>query len=145
MSEKQDEHKCPTDEVWNEEQNKCVAIEKGAGKTEPSLMERIMGVVEDVLEKRMEVFEKKIDDKFETMLKSKEVEVEQALRKGFGLEQDPVVHMSDMITYGRKMALEKADTGKRTPGKEGDKGPEGTVATDPISKMFNEARKGGLQ
>jgi len=109
------------------------------------LIDRIMGVMSDVMTKKLDDFEKKIDGKIETILKSKEVEIEQALRKGFGLEQDPVVHMSDMITYGRKMALEKADTGKRTPAKEGDKGPEGTVATDPISKMFNEARKGGLQ
>jgi len=146
MSEKQDEHKCPTDEVWNEEQNKCVAKTTEKSKTEePSLMTRITAVIEDVMKTKLDAFEKKIDEKIEGILKTKEIEVEAALRKGFGLEQDPVVHMSDMITYGRKMALEKADTGKRTPGKEGEKGPEGTASTNPIDKMFEETRKGGLK
>jgi len=109
------------------------------------LIDRIMGVMSDVMTKKLDDFEKKIDTKIDGILKTKEVEIEQALRKGFGLEQDPVVHMSDMITYGRKMALEKADTGKRTPGKEGEKGPEGTASTNPIDKMFEETRKGGLK
>lgn len=120
-------------------------MEKEAKPEELTLMARITAVIEDVMKSKLDTFEKKIDEKIEAILKSKEVEVEAALRKGFGLEQDPVVHMSDMIEYGRKIALEKADTGKRTPAKEGGATPEGNLSTNPIDKMFNEARKGGLQ
>jgi len=66
-------------------------------------------------------------------------------RRLWGLDKDPVIHKSELPSLFRKWELEKADTDKRTPAKEGEKGPEGTVATDPISKMFENARKGGLQ
>ena len=104
-----------------------------------------LAAIEKTLEDKVDAMEKRFDGKIEKSLSAKEIEMERALRKGFGLESDPVIHMSDLIAYGRKGALEKADTGKRTPAKEGEKGPEGTVATDSISKMFENARKGGLQ
>lgn len=137
-NDKKDEHGCLIGkETWQDD--KCVPIEKSA--TQP-LTERIMGVVEEVMMAKLDAFEKKIDGKIDVLLKSKEVEIEQALRKGFGLEQDPVVHMSDLIAYGRKAALEKADTGKRTPAPEGAPGPEGNVKPDLLQKMFADARKG---
>ena len=49
--------------------------------------------------------------------------------------------MSDLIAYGRKQALEKADTDKRTPAADTG-GPDGTAKLDPIQKMFADARKG---
>lgn len=136
-----EEHKCPEGEVWSQEQEKCMPKQP---PTEKSLTERILNVMEDALNKKLEAFEKKIDEKIDTILKSKEVEVEQALRKGFGLEQDPVVHMSDLVSYGRKIALEKAEPDKRTPGKEGG-GPEGTLkeptGVDAIFKATEEKLK----
>lgn len=111
---------------------------------DPTLIDRILHVVEDVMKAKMDNFEKKIDDKIDAILKTKEVEVEKALRKGFGLENDPVVHMSDLIEYGRKQALEKAETGKRTPASETPAGPEGNTPQNPIDELFEKAKKGEL-
>ncbi len=137
-----DEHGCVTEtEEWNGE--KCVAKAQKETKIEDAapLINRVMGVMSDVMTKKLGDFEKKIDEKIDSILKTKEIEVERALRKGFGLESDPVIHMSDLIAYGRKQALEKADTGKRTPATDTG-GPEGTVKPDPIQKMFTNVRKG---
>lgn len=118
-------------------------IEK-AVKEEKSLEQRIFGVMEDVMNKKLGEMEHRMDEKIETLLKAKEVEVEKALRKGFGLEEDPVIHMSDLIAYGRKNALEKAETDKRTPAPETPLGPEGNVQPTPIDELFAKAKKGEL-
>ena len=118
-------------------------VEK-AIKDEKTLEQRIFGVMEDVMTKKLGEMEKRMDEKIETILKAKEIEVEKALRKGFGLEQDPVVHMSDLIEHGRKLALEKADTGKRTPAPETPLGPEGNTQPTPIDEIFAKAKKGEL-
>ena len=106
---------------------------------DPSLIDRIMAVVTDVVNAKFAAFEKNLDTKIADILKGKEVEVERALRKGFGLESDPVIHMSDLIAYGRKAGLEKSEPEKRTPGTE-NAGPDGVApAVNPIDKMFDEA------
>lgn len=149
-----DEHGCIIDkETWNEETKTCEPIEETTtpategeaikGK-DASLIDRVMNVMQDVMEKKLGDFEKKIDAKIDVILKGKEVEIEQALRKGFGLENDPVVHMSDLIEHGRKLALAKTDTGKRTPGAETSAGPEGNVQLSEVDKMFAKAKKGDL-
>ncbi len=143
QDEEPEEHKCPEGEVWSEDEGKCIA-KSAPPEAEKGLTERIFSVIEDALNKKLEAFEKKIDEKIDTILKTKEVEVEKALRKGFGLEQDPVVHMSELISYGRKLALEKGESDKRTPGKEGG-GPEGATAeptgVDAIFKATEEQLK----
>jgi len=149
-----DEHGCIIDEeLWNEETGKCELIttaetaptETPAIKaTDAPLIDRIMNVMSEVMNKKLGDFEKKIDAKIDVILKGKEVEIEQALRKGFGLENDPVVHMSDLIEHGRKLALAKAETDKRTPGAETPAGPEGNVKLSPVDQMFAKAKKGEL-
>jgi len=110
-----------------------------------TLFDRVMKVMKEVrdsdlamFQKKLESFEAKLDEKIDGILKAKEVEVEQALRKGFGLEQDPVVHMSDMISAIRKASLEHAETEKRTPGPENKPGPEGTVTPSALDKLLEE-------
>jgi hypothetical protein len=102
------------------------AQEPTTAAVDKPLVDRIMAVVEDVMKAKLDTFEKKIDEKIDVILKSKEVEVEQALRKGFGLEQDPVIHMSDLVKYGRKIGLENSESGKKTPAALEKAGPEGT-------------------
>lgn len=116
-----------------------------ASEAEKTLFERVMSVMEDVrkndlamFQKKLESFEAKLDEKIDGILKAKEVEVEQALRKGFGLEQDPVVHMSDLIGAIRKASLEQAETGKRTPAPVEKGGPEGTKTLSPIDDLLKE-------
>lgn len=138
LSTEKQEHQCPEGEMWSEEHSKCMAKPKPEGEaksTDKALTDRILDVVGEAMTKKLADFEKKMDEKLDNILKAKEIEVERALRKGFGLEEDPVVHMSDLITYGRKLALEKAETGKRTPGKE-EAGPEGTSKEHPVDALF---------
>jgi hypothetical protein len=92
------------------------ALEDAVAKGTVTLEQRIMGVMEDVVNTKIAALEKALDEKIDGILKSKEIEMEQALRKGFGLENDPVIHESDLIAALRKASLaESGDVGKRTP------------------------------
>jgi len=65
-------------------------------------------------------------------------------RRGLGIDPDPVMHKSEMVAMIRKMALEKAETGKRTPGPETPAGPDGNVQLSEVDRMFAKAKKGEL-
>lgn len=106
--------------------------------SEQTLMERIMKVMEDVMTAKLDALEKSLDAKIDAIVKSKEAEVELALRKGFGLEQDPVVHMSDLIGAIRKATLEQAETQKRTPAPVEKGGPEGTEKPSPLEDLLTK-------
>jgi hypothetical protein len=65
--------------------------------------------------------------------------MEQALRKGFGLEQDPAVHQSDLIAAIRKAKLEVNDSGKKTVASTEKAGPEGnSKPINPIDNIFDK-------
>jgi hypothetical protein len=119
-------------------------LEKAVNEGNIALEQRIMNVMKDVFDAKIASLEKAMDEKIDTLLKTKEVELEQALRKGFGLENDPVIHMSDMIAYGRKQALEKGETDKRTPAPETPAGPDGNVEPNQIDELFKKAKTGAL-
>jgi len=110
-----------------------------------NLIDRITEVVEEVMKSKLATFEKTIDGKIEAIIKTKEAEVELALRKSFGLENDPVVHMSEMIAAVRKASLENADAGKRTPApdKLEKANPDGNAPANPFAKML--AEYGGIK
>jgi hypothetical protein len=107
------------------------------------LEQRIERTVNEYVDKKLDArfssLEKSLDEKIEGIVKAKEIEVESALRKGFGLENDPVIHQSDLIATIRKLELEKADTGKKTPTAVEKGGPEGTTQkTDPIDALLQK-------
>ncbi len=111
-----------------------------------NLTQRIDGVIRDVLENKLTALEKALDEKIETILKGKEIEMEAALRKGFGLDNDPVIHQSDLVAAIRKAQLTEADTDKRTPAPDAttkSAGPEGNApeltALEKAVKQFEEA------
>jgi hypothetical protein len=114
------------------EENKPAIEQK---EEEFSLEKRIENVIKDVLEVKLKALEASMDKKIEEILKTKEVEMEQALRKGFGLEQDPVIHQSDLVTALRKAALEKTDN-TRSPAAAEKAGPEGNKPKDPFDEMM---------
>jgi hypothetical protein len=109
-----------------------------------NLTQRIEAVIKDVLEAKIKALELNMDKKIDDLLKSKEVEMEQALRKGFGLEQDPVIHQSDLITAIRKAQLEATPPEKRSPAATPKAGPEGNKpagdALDALFKPFEGAQ-----
>jgi len=119
------------------------AVEKG----NLNLEQRIMGVMKDVIDAKIKALELALDTKIEEILKSKEIEMEQALRKGFGLDVDPVIHQSDLISAIRKAQLAEGDTGKRTPAPEAltkSTGPDGNLPENKFEKMVKDF-EGGKQ
>jgi len=90
-------------------------------------------------------FAKMFEDWFNKSWETKTKEADEIMKRAYGMTMDDTMHKGDFIALIRKASLEHADTGKRTPAKEGDKGPEGTLSTNPIDKMFETARKGGLK
>jgi hypothetical protein len=101
-----------------------------------NLEERIMKVMQDVFDVKIKALEAKIDGKIDELLKTKEIEMEQALRKGFGLEQDPVIHQSDLLAALRKATVENAE--KRSPAATEKAAPEGNKPQEPLDEAFKQ-------
>jgi len=116
--------------TWNAETKSCTMpdpAEKAAKEIDFNLTQRIEGVIKDVFSLKIAALEKRMDEKIEELLKGKEVEMEQALRKGFGLDNDPVIHQSDLVAAIRKAALDNADPSKKTPAPKEKAGPDGNA------------------
>lgn len=111
--------------------------EAKAVTAEFNLTQRIESVIKDVLESKLKALEANIDKKIEDILKAKEVEVEQALRKGLGVESDPVIHQSDLISAIRKASLEASESQKKTPAATEKAGPEGNKPNNPIDALYD--------
>jgi hypothetical protein len=139
--------------TWNAETKTCDmskakannladAVEKG----NLTLEQRIMGVMQDVVNTKIKALEQKLDDQIKDLVKAKEAEMETALRKGFGLEHDPVIHQSELYAAIRKAALEQSEPEKRTPAPAKDKaGPAGTqTKEDPFDAKY-KAKFGGAK
>ena len=123
-----------------QEKKEAEAITEKA-TTDLNLTQRIESVIKDVLDQKLKALELAMDKKIVDILKAKEIEMESALRKGFGLEADPVVHQSDLIVLLRKAGLENAESQKRTPAPTEKAGPEGAA---PSKDSFDEAVKAKL-
>jgi Rod binding domain-containing protein len=108
-----------------------------------------------MMESYGETMVKEMEANFEVMIKEKAKEQEEALVKGIirglGIDQNPVVHLSDLEPTIRKILLESSDAGKRTQ-TSGDKPGEDNESKDPISdfgqtfdfKARFKAEHGGL-
>lgn len=120
-TEKQD-HGCKEDEVWNAEQEKCVAKPAPAEK---GLRDQILGVMKEYGDTLADQIRKDIEDKMKVVIKETRDEMVTSLRKGLGLEKDPVIHLSEMEGMVRKIILNKEPNDKRTLTKTGDKPAEG--------------------
>jgi len=128
--------------TWADDKCTMPAPEQKAVK-DLNLTERIEAVIKDVLDLKLSALEKAMDTKIEDILKAKEVEMESALRKGFGLDNDQVIHQSDLVAAIRKAALENAETAKRTPAPKEKAGPDGTASPQDafdkaVEKRFKE-------
>ena len=123
----------------------CVMPEKQPEETAKALdfnlTQRIENVIKDVFSLKIAALETRMDQKIEELLKGKEVEMEQALRKGFGLDTDPVIHQSDLVAAIRKAALENADPTKRTPAPTKKAGPDGNKTAHPFDAAVEKAIK----
>jgi hypothetical protein len=142
---------CPEGKIWSEEAGACVdPVEVGTsievkGKDFIETTAEIMRELVAGMEKRLE---QKIVDVETRLTKKYESKVERGIRKSLGLEEDPVIHLSDLQSYMRKAQLETAASGKRSPASPTQgTGPEGNATLlksktqGEITKMFEEYRK----
>ena len=111
-------------------------LEKAAADGVISLEKRIETVITEYVNKAVGDLEKKIDTMIDTQFKAKEIEVEQALRKGLGIENDPVIHRSDLASALRKASLENVE--KRSPAAAEKAAPEGNKTSDPLDEAFKQ-------
>lgn len=109
-----------------------------------NLTEKITKMMDEygtMLIKQMEV---RLATRIDEIVAATQDELVGAIRKGVGLEEDPVVHLSEVTSVVRKMLLEK-DEGKKTGDGEGD-GPGGPETEEPrkfdLEKRFDELSKG---
>lgn len=141
-------HECEEGSIWDEHAKKCVPIAEASGKDPEASgevtadlgltkrIERTINAYFDKIEKRLN---KMIDEKMTAIVKAKEDEIEESLRKSFGLDKDAPVHMSDLAEFARKLQLDTAQKSKRVPATKGSAGPEGngdeTNATESTKTM----------
>ena len=106
-------------EGMTEEQARGICEEERKPAQEGSTEEKALG------EKLIAVMKEYTDDAIKTakvntlkriaeVKKETEEELIQSIRKGLGLEQDPVVHLSEVEGLVRKILLDKEPHGKRT-------------------------------
>jgi len=104
--------------------------------------QRLEKAFNEALELKLKGMEKKFDEMIDAKLKALEIEAEHVLRKGLGVEQDPVVHTSDLIREIRKATLANAE--KTTPTSVEKAGPEGNKEPsspfDAMLKPFSEVK-----
>jgi hypothetical protein len=113
-----------------EEATTACKAELEAEQTPPSseekgLVQKIEAVITEAMEAKFKVLEKRIETRMAAIVKDKEDEAVKALRKGLGLEQDPVVHLSEIEGMVRKIVLDEEPHGKRTETQTPDKPTEG--------------------
>lgn len=112
-----------------------------------NLTEKVVQVMDDYGKMLMTQMKATLEKQMAEVVKSTQDELVTAIRKGVGLDDDPVIHLSEVNSLVRKMLLEKeGGDGKKT-GEGKDKGPGGN-ADDPaapvidVGKMWDEANKG---
>ena len=111
-----------------------------------NLTDKVIQVMDDYGKMLMEQMKATLQKQMDSVIKSTQDELVAAIRKGVGLEEDPVIHLSEVSGLVRKMLLEKeAGAGKITTDNPG-AGPDGSEK--PVEKLFdldksfNEAMKG---
>jgi len=111
---------------------------------EKAFMDRIMAVFNEAIDKRMKDFWTEVEKRMDEAIKKVQAEAVQGLRKGLGVSEDPVIHLSELPELVRKIALEAQPPGKRTETTTTEKPTEGSIETPKIPKAedrFNELLK----
>jgi len=118
----------------------------GAKQTEGmNLTDKITKVMDDYGSMLIKQMEARLQTRIDEIVKATQDELVGAIRKGVGLDEDPIVHLSEVTSVVRKLLLEK-DEGKITTD-DGGEGPPGKPAEGEVRKFdldgrFNELTKG---
>lgn len=103
---------------------------------QPAFTDRLQKAFDEALDLKLKAMEKRFDEMIDTKLKALEIEAEHALRKGLGVEADPVIHQSDLISAIRKASLENSEK-TRAPAATEKASPDGNKTVDPIDHIFD--------
>ena len=94
-------------------------------ESEKSFMDKMMLVFEEAMDKKMSTFWTEVEKRMDNAVKKVQEQAITGLRKGLGINEDPVVHLSEIEGLVRKITLEAKDHGKRTETLTKDKPDEG--------------------
>lgn len=111
-----------------------------------NLTEKVVAVMDDYGKMLMAQMKATLQKQMDEVVKSTQDELVAAIRKGVGLDEDPVVHLSEVTAVVRKMLLD-ADSGKQTAddpgtGPGGEPAPDGDTRKFDLEKRFTELSKG---
>lgn len=109
-----------------------------------NLTEKVTKMMDEYGTLLIKQMEARLQTRIDEIVKATQDELVGAIRKGVGLDEDPVIHLSEVTSVVRKMLLEK-DEGKQTTDTPGD-GPGGVKPEDlrkfDLEKRFDELSKG---
>ena len=113
-----------------------------------AFMGKIMGVFNEAIDLKMQDFWKQVEKKMDEAVAKVQDQAVAGLRKGLGIEKDPVIHLSELPEMIRKTMLEIQPDGKRTETIIKDKPTEGAESERKLKstdKAFEELmkKKGG--
>jgi len=123
---KQEDHGCKEDEVWDASAGEGGACVKKPPAAEKGLRNQILGVMKEYGEKLADEVKLDIRTEMDKVVKNTKAELVSDIRKGLGLTKDPVIHLSEVEGLVRKIVLNDSEHGKRSETKTGDKPTEGT-------------------
>jgi len=113
-----------------------------------NLTEKVTKMMDEYGNMLIKQLEVRLTARVDELVKSTQDELVASIRKGVGLDKDPVVHLSEVTEVVRKMLLEKdGGDGKQTTDDKG-KGPDGKPADDggqpkfDLEKRFSELSNG---
>jgi hypothetical protein len=108
---KQEDHGCGEDEVWDAEAGKCV---KKPVEAEKALGDKLIAVMKEYTDDAIAKAKVNTIKRIEQVKKETENELIDSIRKGLGLNKDPVVHLSEVEGMVRKIMLGEKPHGKRS-------------------------------
>lgn len=105
-----------------------------------NLTDKITKMMDEYGEMLVKQMEARLATRIDEVVAATQDELVGAIRKGVGLEEDPVIHLSEVTSVVRKILLEKDGDGKQT-GDDHGKGPAGVAPPDSGMPAFDlEAR-----
>lgn len=125
---------------------KCTSQPPAEGEAEKGLRDQILSVMKEYGDTIATQVKKEIETKMQEVVKQTRDEMVKSIRKGLGLEKDPVVHLSDVEKVVREIVLDKSPHGKRTETATPEKPSEGTAdlaksIVKPADDIFKDLQK----
>jgi len=115
-----------------------------APEAEKALGDKLIAVMKEYTDHAIEEAKANTAKRIEAVKNETENELIDSIRKGLGLNKDPVVHLSEVEGLVRKIVLGEKPHGKRTETDIGEKpteGPEETQKIKSAKTIFKELRK----